>query len=79
LLEIRDCQNVIVGGQDKIISGQEKIIGGQKELAGCMNALREDLVDEIQGLREDLVKRSDVRLMRIEKDIKTIKSKIGIR
>lgn len=72
LLEIRDSQRVIVGGQDKIINGQ-------KELAGCINDLREDLVGEIQGLREDLVKRSDVRLMRIEKDIKTIKSKIGIR
>jgi len=31
----------------------------QKELVGGMNALREDLLDELQGLREDLITRSD--------------------
>jgi hypothetical protein len=31
----------------------------QKELVGSMNALREDLLDEFQGLREDLITRSD--------------------
>jgi len=51
----------------------------QEEIVGGMNALREDLLDELQGLREDLITRSDGRLVRMEKDIKTIKAKLGIR
>jgi acylphosphatase len=84
--ELLDGQKELIGGQKEIINGQEKLVdgqrelvNGQKELVGGMNALREDLVDEIQGLREDLITRGDGRLVRIEKDIKTIKSKLGIR
>jgi acylphosphatase len=36
-------------------------------------------IEEIRGLRVDIVKHSDERLMRIEKDIRAIKSKIGLR
>ena len=36
-------------------------------------------ISEIRELREDLIKRSDDRLARIEKDIRLIKTKIGIR
>jgi len=36
-------------------------------------------IEEIRGLRVDIIKHSDERLMRIEKDIRAIKSKIGLR
>jgi len=37
------------------------------------------IAEDMEGLREDLIKRSDVRLARIEKDIRVVKSKLGIR
>ena len=40
---------------------------------------QDDTIEEIQGLREDTMRRSDVKLSRIEKDIRLIKSKVGIR
>ena len=40
---------------------------------------QDETIEEIQGLREDTMRRSDVKLSRIEKDIRLIKSKVGIR
>jgi acylphosphatase len=40
---------------------------------------QDETIEEIQGLREDTMRRSDAKLSRIEKDIRVIKSKIGIR
>ena len=40
---------------------------------------QDETIEEIQGLREDTIRRSDAKLSRIEKDIRVIKSKIGIR
>jgi len=39
---------------------------------------QDETIEEIQGLREDTMRRSDTKLSRIEKDIRVIKSKIGI-
>ena len=40
---------------------------------------QDDTIEEIQGLREDTMRRSDAKLSRIEKDIRVIKNKVGIR
>lgn len=40
---------------------------------------QDDTISEIRDLHEDLINRSDFRLTRIEKDIKTIKAKLSLR
>ena len=55
---------------------------GFENLNGKMDQMldkQDETIEEIQGLREDTMKRSDTKLSRIEKDIRVIKSKIGIR
>ncbi len=76
LLDIRDdtrsMKNDLKSVKDdtgSLIKGQDTLIKGQK-----------DIVDEIRDLREDLARRdSGERLIRIEKDVSTIKSKLSIR
>jgi acylphosphatase len=56
-----------------------------KYMKGAVEEIQENtraapqIAEDIEGLRKDLMKRSDDRLARMEKDIKTIKSKLGIR
>ncbi len=55
---------------------------GFKNQSGKMDQMldkQDDTIEEIQGLREDTMRRSDVKLSRIEKDIRVIKNKVGIR
>ena len=55
---------------------------GFENLNGKMDQMldkQDETIEEIQGLREDTMRRSDVKLSRIEKDIRLIKSKVGIR
>jgi acylphosphatase len=55
---------------------------GFENLNGKMDQMldkQDETIEEIQGLREDTMRRSDTKLSRIEKDIRVIKSKIGIR
>ncbi len=40
---------------------------------------QDETISVIQEMHEDLIKRSDFRLTRIEKDIKTIKAKLSLR
>jgi acylphosphatase len=40
---------------------------------------QDETISEIQDMHEDLINRSDFRLTRIEKDIKTIKTKLSLR
>jgi len=55
---------------------------GFKNQSGKMDQMldkQDDTIEEIQGLREDTMRRSDAKLSRIEKDIRVIKNKVGIR
>ena len=55
---------------------------GFENLNGKMDQMldkQDETIDEVRGLREDTMSRSDGRLFRIEKDIRLIKNKIGIR
>ncbi len=68
-------------------------MGGLLDINGKMNVVLDKMngkmdgmldkqdksIEEIRGLRVDIIKHSDERLMRIEKDIRAIKSKIGLR
>jgi hypothetical protein len=40
---------------------------------------QDETISEIRDMHEDLINRSDFRLTRIEKDIKTIKTKLSLR
>lgn len=60
----------------------EKMGGKMDGLLGKMDGVldkQDQSLEEIRGLRVDIIKHSDERLMRIEKDIRAIKSKIGLR
>lgn len=46
---------------------------------GQMLDKQDETIEEIQGLREDTMRHSDAKLSRIEKDIRVIKNKVGIR
>jgi acylphosphatase len=54
---------------------------GFENINGKMDQMldkQDDTIEEIQGLREDTMRRSDAKLSRIEKDIRLIKNKVGI-
>ena len=83
----------LVVGVNKLVVGVNNLDAGLNNLttitkdgfenqSGKMDQMldkQDDTIEEIQGLREDTMKRSDTKLSRIEKDIRVIKSKIGIR
>jgi len=71
LLEIRDNTNMIRGDTNMIRGDTNMIRGDTSDIP--------EIKDDIKGLRTDLIKRSDARLARMEKDIRTIKSKLGLR
>ncbi len=68
LNKLLDKQDQMLEKQDQMLEKQDQILDKQDET-----------VEEIRGLREDTLIRSDKRLAGIEKDIRIIKSKIGIR
>ena len=56
--------------------------GKLDSMNGKMDSMLEkqdDTISEIRDMHEDLINRSDFRLTRIEKDIKTIKAKLSLR
>lgn len=64
------------------MSGLLDINGKMDGLLGKMDDVldkQDQSIEEIKGLREYIIKHSDERLMRIEKDIRAIKSKIWLR
>ena len=83
----------LVVGVNKLVVGVNNLDAGLNNLttitkdgfenqSGKMDQMldkQDDTIEEIQGLREDTMRRSDVKLSRIEKDIRLIKSKVGIR
>lgn len=83
LLEVRDNTRSLIEGQCDLRNDQRELLNGQRDIIDGQSTLIEgqaDVVDEIRELREDLARRdSSERLIRIEKDVRAIKSKIGLR
>ncbi len=69
LLDMRDDLKAVKEDTGSLKKGQDVLITGQADIA-----------DEIRALRDDLASRDcGERLVRMEKDIRTIKSKLSIR
>ncbi|MCX6677868.1 MAG: acylphosphatase [Methanothrix sp.] len=78
--------NNIDAGIKKLDTGLNNLTTITKDGFGNLNGKmdrmlekQDETIEEIRGLREDTMRRSDPRLSRIEKDIRLIKSKVGIR
>jgi acylphosphatase len=78
--------NNMDGGIKKLDTGLNNLNiiakNGFENLDGKMGQMldkQDETIEEIQGLREDTMRRSDEKLSRIEKDIRVIKNKVGIR
>ncbi|MFZ2471681.1 MAG: acylphosphatase [Methanothrix sp.] len=78
--------NNLDGGIKKLDTGINNLAiitkDGFENQSGKMDQIldkQDETIEEIQGLREDTMRRSDAKLSRIEKDIRTIKNKVGIR
>jgi acylphosphatase len=65
-----------VNGKLDSINGK---LDNMNEKMECMLVKQDETISEIRDVHEDLVKRSDFRLTRIEKDIKMIKAKLSLR
>ncbi len=78
LLEIRDNTNEIREDTSVIREDTSIIRKDANVIRSNTNDIPE-MKESIEGLRTDLVKLNDSRLARIEKDIRTIKSKLGLR
>jgi len=76
-------QDQMLGKQDQILGKQDETIGGIRGIENKMDRMldkQDETISEIRDLREDLVMHSNTeRLARMEKDIRVIKTKIGIR
>lgn len=70
------------GKMSSLLDINGKMDGELEKMSGKMDDeldKQDTSIEEIRGLRVDIIKHSDERLMRIEKDIRAIKSKIGLR
>ena len=65
-----------VNGKLDSVNGKLDNVNGKLE---CMLEKQDETTSEIRNVHDDLIKRSDFRLTRIEKDIKTIKAKLSLR
>ncbi len=65
----------MVGNQGKMLRNQDEMLKKQDE----MLKKQDEVISEIRGMRGDLKAFIDRRLERIEKDIKLIKAKIGLK
>ncbi len=76
-------QDKMLAGQDKMLAGQDKMLAGQNRMLVIQEKMLEkedETIEEIRDLRDDLVMHSNTdRLIRMEKDIRVIKSKMAIR
>jgi len=70
------------GKLDSVNGKLDSMNGTLDSMNGKMDGMLEkqdETISEIQHMHEDLINRSDFRLTRIEKDIKTIKTKLSLR
>ena len=65
-----------VNGKLDNVNGKLDSVNGK--LDGMLEK-QDETISEIRDMHEDLINRSDFRLTRIEKDIKTIKTKLSLR
>ena len=65
-----------VNGKLDSVNGKLDSVNGK--LDGMLEK-QDETISEIRDMHEDLINRSDFRLTRIEKDIKTIKTKLSLR
>jgi acylphosphatase len=82
LLDMNGKMGGLLDINDKMNGVLDKMSGKMDGLLGKMDDVldkQDKSIEEIRGLRVDIIKHSDERLMRIEKDIRAIKSKIGLR
>ena len=63
---------------DKRLESMDNKLGSMDNKLGSIEENQQGMIDEIRGLREDLVGSREWQL-RVERDIKVIKSKLGIR
>jgi acylphosphatase len=85
-----DKQDQMLNRQDQMLGKQDQMLGKQDETIGSIRSVdnkmdqmlekQDETISEIRDLRDDLVIHSSAnRLSRIEKDIRSIKTKIEIR
>jgi len=75
LLGMNNKMDQMLGKQDQMLGKQDQMLGKQDQ----MLVKQDETTGEIRDLRDDLVYHSNTdRLMRMEKDIRVIKNKIGI-
>jgi len=70
------------GKLDSVNGKLDSVNGKLDSMNGKMDGMLEkqdETISEIRDMHEDLINRSDFRLTRIEKDIKTIKTKLSLR
>lgn len=83
LLSINNKMDQTLDKQDQMLGKQDETIGATRSVDNKMDRMLEkqdETISEIRDLRDDLVIHSSAnRLSRIEKDIRSIKTKIEIR
>jgi len=82
LLSMDGKLDSVNGKLDSVNGKLESVNGKLDSMNGKMDGMLEkqdETISEIRDMHEDLINRSDFRLTRIEKDIKTIKTKLSLR
>ena len=82
LLSMDGKLDSVNGKLDSVNGKLDSVNGKLDSVNGKMDSMLEkqdDIISEIRDMHEDLINRSDFRLTRIEKDIKTIKAKLSLR
>lgn len=85
LLEIRDATREIQGSTREILSATKEIQGSNKEIQEATRTIQDNtkctpqILEEVKGLREDLNTRQEARLGRMEKDVRALKNRLGVR
>jgi peptidoglycan hydrolase CwlO-like protein len=82
LLSMDGKLDSVNGKLDSVNGKLDSVNGKLDSMNGKMDGMLEkqdETISEIRDMHEDLINRSDFRLTRIEKDIKTIKTKLSLR
>jgi acylphosphatase len=72
-----DKQDQMLGKQDQMLDKQDQMLGKQDQMLDKQDQMLEGQAETTEAIHD--LKRSDERFVRMEKDIRTIKSKLGIR
>jgi acylphosphatase len=88
--QMLDKQDQMLGKQDQMLDKQDQMLDKQDQTISVISSMdkkmdrvldkQDETVGELRDLREDLARRDNgERLVRMEKDIRVIKSKLSIR